>query len=269
MKNRILYAAILIPLTYILLWIPAARALPFAIAVAIVSTIALHEFYAMHRHMRPYVPAGMLAVAVTPILVWKAFEPAVFAAFVMLIPLVVIFASLSARRQDPSASVMVTMAGVAYIAPAAGLLVALRGTPSGFGLVLLMLVGVWANDAGAYFVGRVVGRTKLAPRISPNKTLEGFLGGLVLGTFVVWYGHFLDQVDGSYWINGFDALIIGLAVALATPVGDLFESLLKRAADVKDSGGLLGEHGGMLDRIDSILLATPVMYLACYFRGVI
>lgn len=269
MRSRILYAAILIPVVYLLLWAPYINFLPFALGVSVATTIAVLELYAMFRRYRPFVPAGMLAVAATPILAWKAFEPAIFAAFIIAIPLTLVFASLSSRRDDPAISVMATLTGVAYIVPAAGLVVALRVQPHGFGLVLLMLAGVWANDTGAYFVGRFMGRTKLAPRISPNKTVEGFVGGLVLGTMVVWYGHFLDKVDGHYWIGGYDALIIGLAVGLATPVGDLFESMLKRAVGVKDSGHLLGEHGGMLDRIDSILLAAPVMYLACYLRGVI
>lgn len=269
MKSRLIYAGILIPVVYLLLWAPVAHHLPFAIGVSVASTIALLEFYGMHRSLGPYVPAGMLAVLFTPLLAWKAFEPAIFGAFVLVIPLILIFSALSAQRSNQSASVMVTLAGVMYVAPAAGLLVALRSHAHGFGLVLLMLAGVWANDTGAYFVGRMLGRTKLAPRISPNKTVEGFVGGVVVGTAIVWYGHYLDKVDGAYWINGYDAFVIGLAVALATPVGDLFESMLKRAAGVKDSGTLLGEHGGMLDRIDSILLATPVMFLACYLQGVI
>ncbi len=270
MKSRIIYAAVLIPIVYLMLWAPVAHHLLFALGVSLVGSIALLEFYGMHRTMRPYVPAGLLPVMITPLLAWKAFEPAIFGTLVVVVPLILIFASLSVERSDPSASIMVTLAGVAYIAPAMGLLVALRAYPHGFGLVLLMLAGVWANDSGAYFVGRLIGRTKLAPRISPNKTVEGFVGGFVVGTAVVWYGHhLLGKVEGHFVVSGYDALIIGMAVALATPVGDLFESMLKRAAGVKDSGTLLGEHGGMLDRIDSILLAGPVMFLACYLQGVI
>lgn len=270
MKSRITYAAILIPIVYLLLWAPFADNVLFALGVSVVGSIALLEFYAMHRPMRPYVPAGLLPVIITPLLAWKAHEQAIFGALVIVVPLILIFASLSVERAQPSSSIMVTLAGVAYIAPAMGLLVALRGTPHGFGLVLLMLFGVWANDSGAYFVGRFMGRTKLAPRISPNKTVEGFVGGFIVGTAVVWYGHhLLGKVEGYFVINGYDALIIGMAVALATPVGDLFESMLKRAAGVKDSGTLLGEHGGMLDRVDSILLAGPVMYVACFLQGVI
>src|SRR5262249_31030789 len=152
--------------------------------------------------------------------------------------------------EDPGMALLATLSGVAYIAPGAGLIVVLRENQHGFALVLLMLAGIWANDTGAYTFGRLFGRHKLAPRISPNKTIEGFVGGFGLGTFVVWYGHFLisEQHGKVHPVSGTHALFIGIAVALATPVGDLFESLLKRSVDVKDSSRLLGEHGGMLDR---------------------
>ncbi|MBC7644091.1 MAG: phosphatidate cytidylyltransferase [Thermoleophilia bacterium] len=269
MKNRVAVAAVLLPIVYLALWVPWQHQLLFAILVTVVVLIATLELMVMLRPLKPFVPAAAIAVGLVPIACWRAGEPGAFIALVLVIPLTIIFLSLSVEREEPLGAILATMMPVAYIAPPAALLVALRQSPEGFGLVIVMLLGIWANDTGAYLLGRLFGRTKLAPRISPNKTVEGFLGGFIAGTAVVWYGHLVLQAHGKPLLNGYDALLLGMAVALATPVGDLFESMIKRAAGVKDSGNLLGEHGGMLDRIDSILLATPVMYLGCYFTGVL
>jgi phosphatidate cytidylyltransferase len=275
MRSRLLVAAIGIPLVFLALGAQWQQQLLWALVVSLACSTAVLEFYWMMRPYRPFVPAGLLPVLLAPLFAWRALEPGIFAAMLVTVPLVLVFASLSSARSDQATAVLTTLAGVAYVAPAAGLIVVLRAQSHGFALVLLMLAGVWANDTGAYFTGRFLGRRKLAPRISPNKTVEGFVGGFVLGTFVVWYGHFMVTVGGHhghgghYWMAGTRALLIGMAVALATPVGDLFESMLKRSVGVKDSGHLLGEHGGALDRLDSILLAAPVMYAACFYTGVL
>ncbi len=120
--------------------------------------------------------------------------------------------------------------------------------------LLLVLVWVWAADTGAYFTGRTLGKNKLAPSVSPGKTIEGLAGGIVLPllvTLVIWYA---ASVDGSLW----QWLLITLLTVLAAVLGDLFESMVKRKAGVKDSGKLLPGHGGMLDRIDSVTAALPV-----------
>lgn len=271
MKSRLIVAAIGIPIVYLLLWIEWNRSLLFAVLVAIAVSIAVLEFYEMMREYRPYVPAGLLAVGLTPLLAWRGFEPGIFAGMLIAIPLTMIFALLSAERQDQAASVAMTLCGVGYIAIAGGLIVVLRASPHGFDLVLLMLAGIWATDTGAFLVGKSIGRHKLAPRISPGKTIEGFVGGSLLGVVVIWYGHFLTGREGSaeHWLSGREALVIGIAIAISTPVGDLFESMLKRSVGVKDSGRLLGDHGGMLDRLDALFVAVPVMYLACFLVGVL
>jgi len=119
--------------------------------------------------------------------------------------------------------------------------------------ILVLLAGVWSFDTGAYLVGRAVGRRPFLPWISPKKTLEGVLGGLVVATVVVAL---------VLWISGsspLEALILGPLLGVVAQSGDLAESLLKRAAGVKDSGTLLPGHGGILDRVDSILFAAPVL----------
>lgn len=154
-------------------------------------------------------------------------------------------------------------AGVVYIAPAVVALLWLRAPePGGFGAVLFVLSVVWASDIGAYMIGRLVGGPKLAPAISPGKTRSGAVGGLAAALAVGW---------GAAWLGG-GALSAAIPAALLLGVfaqaGDLLESALKRHFGVKDSGHLIPGHGGLLDRLDAVLLAAPVAGLLGAIRGV-
>jgi phosphatidate cytidylyltransferase len=133
----------------------------------------------------------------------------------------------------------------------------LRESHHGGALLLDVLIGTFLSDTCAYFVGRAWGSRPIAPRISPNKTLEGLIGGIVGGTFFFWLFAIAYQHD---WFRGPDALLIGFCVALATPLGDLFESAIKRDLDVKDAGRLFGAHGGVLDRLDGVLFSVVIAY---------
>ncbi len=119
-----------------------------------------------------------------------------------------------------------------------------------------MLVGTFLGDTGAYLGGRTFGRRPLAPKISPNKTVEGLAIGMLTAVLGVWIAHLYQQE----WLSGTHALVLGLAVAVLAPVGDLFESFVKREAGTKDSGGLFGAHGGALDRLDAVLFTVVVGY---------
>ncbi len=134
----------------------------------------------------------------------------------------------------------------------------------GHGWLLVALAIVWAADSGAYFAGRAFGKRKLAPRISPNKTLEGLAGGLLAAIAVALAGAALMGTEGS--MLPLVALVALLAV-LFSVVGDLFESLLKRHVGAKDSGNLIPGHGGLLDRLDSVLAALPVFALGKIWLG--
>jgi phosphatidate cytidylyltransferase len=134
-------------------------------------------------------------------------------------------------------------------------LVLISRMPEGFKLVLLAVVGTWVSDSGAYFAGRFLGRHLLFATLSPNKTVEGGLGGLILSTVVIGYA--------SYALLGIDPLAataMGAAISILSQSGDLFESVLKRILDLKDLGSALPGHGGMLDRIDSLLFTAPAVY---------
>jgi len=152
--------------------------------------------------------------------------------------------------------------GVLFIGFCAAHLVLLRSLPDG-NLWLLYLTAVTvASDSGAYYVGRSMGRTKLCPAISPGKTVAGGVGGLIAGGLAgVIIAYCLPlQVDLLALV------FVSLALVCLGVLGDLVESIIKRAADVKDSGRLLPGHGGLLDRIDSLLLAAPVLYYLLHFQ---
>lgn len=137
--------------------------------------------------------------------------------------------------------------------------------PVGALMTLGVLGSVWANDAAAYFCGRTFGRSKMSPRISPNKTWEGFFGGLV-GGFILWLVMYLIALPGVT----IPIVVIGtIATGLASVVGDLFESRIKRAAGVKDSGDFLPGHGGLLDRTDSQLFGCMTGYLVLHLGGIL
>ena len=133
----------------------------------------------------------------------------------------------------------------------------LRGLPHGGALVLMVLLGTFFGDTAAYLGGRFLGRHKLAPAISPNKTIEGLACGIVVGTLIVWYW---SRTYSGGWISGTDGLLLGLAVVIFAPIGDLFESLVKRDMGTKDTGTLFGAHGGALDRVDAALFALVAGY---------
>ncbi|HEX7373797.1 MAG TPA: phosphatidate cytidylyltransferase, partial [Steroidobacteraceae bacterium] len=134
--------------------------------------------------------------------------------------------------------------------------------PHGRMLLLYLLVLIAAADVGAYFGGRLLGRHKLAPRVSPGKTWEGFVAGMVAAAIAAAAGAMVFDVPLRPW------LVLCVLVALVSVVGDLFESMLKRRAGLKDSGNLLPGHGGILDRIDSITAASPTFLLGLYALGV-
>ena len=127
----------------------------------------------------------------------------------------------------------------------------LRGLQHGDGIIIDVLVGTFAGDTGAYLGGRMFGATPMAPTISPNKTTEGLGIGFIVGVAAVWFAGLYQN-----WLSGVDALALGVAVCAAAPVGDLFESYLKREAGTKDTGTLFGAHGGALDRLDALLFSV-------------
>ncbi len=148
------------------------------------------------------------------------------------------------------------MLGVGWIALGLGCLLLLRGLPEHGALVVVtVMLAVWANDTLAYFAGRAFGRHRLAPVVSPGKTWEGFAAGALASVLVVFFAMY-----GQDYLLIWQSIVLGVALAVAGPVGDLFESAIKRDMQVKDTGRVLGGHGGMLDRIDALLFAAAAAY---------
>src|SRR5918999_404356 len=161
-----------------------------------------------------------------------------------------------ARRDGITASMSVTLLGIFWIGIPLLHAVLLRDLPlHGAALLIDVLVGTFVTDTAAYATGRMFGSHRIAPNISPNKTLEGLIGGFVIGTMGLWFAGLYQD-----WLSGVDALILGACVAAIAPAGDLFESMIKRDLGRKDTGTLFGPHGGLLDRLDAVFFTIVVGY---------
>ena len=264
--SRIAFA---VPLAVVAVYAALAGGWALTALVLAVALLALHEFYAMAQELRPVSIAGFGGVA--GIVVGTHHAGIVWAPAALAAALLFAFwlAAVSDVRQRAVVRLAVTVLGAAWIGLGAAFIVAVRdvGGPSDWGRVLLLavLIGVWASDIAAYFGGRLFGSRRLAPGISPGKTVEGFLIGLVVGVAAVFFWVY-DQPRGDP-LSPANAFELALVIALAAPAGDLFESFLKRDLGVKDSGRLLGEHGGVLDRIDAMLFAGSAAYFLCLSLG--
>jgi phosphatidate cytidylyltransferase len=229
----------------------------FAVAVGLVAILALYEFYSLTAAWRPLRWAGYVGVIATVALAWgvASADRGVLMGIAIGIACVALAGLLVARRDDITGRMATTAFGLVYVALPFGLLVATRQLPHGGGAVANVLVGTWVFDTASFVGGKLWGRRHIAPFVSPGKTLEGLITGVIFGTGAVW-------IAGLYmsWISGWDSVIVGLAICAAGFVGDLFESMLKRDIGVKDSGRLLLAHGGVLDRFDALMFATVAAY---------
>jgi len=246
--SRILVSAVGIPLV---LWLVYLGGWPMFGLAAVAALIALHELYWMTRTLRPVVLAGYLGALAA--LLGATLGGADWALAGLMSTLVFAFVI---KGGVSTVSVSVTVLGVAWIGLGLAHALLLRDIDEhGVLAVLTVLLAVWAGDAGAYFIGLLFGRHKLAPTVSPGKTWEGLIAGIVATIGVT----FLALYEANF-LSIPESLVLGAVIAIAAPLGDLFESALKRDADVKDSGRLLAGHGGVLDRIDALLFAWVAAY---------
>jgi len=233
----------------------------FALLVA-VAVVSLHEFWLLARELRPLALAGYiggvlaLVGARTGGSVWMI--GGVFTALGFAFAL----KGISETRQASTASISATVMGSVWIGCGLSFVLLLRALPAHGRLACYAVVlAIWAGDTLAYAGGRLVGRHRMAPKTSPGKTWEGFVFGTAATMFVAFVAFYK-----AHFLTVPESLALGAAIAVAAPLGDLFESMLKRDAGVKDAGRLLGGHGGLLDRVDAILFAAPAAYfciLAC------
>ena len=267
--KRILTAVVALPILFFAIW--STSPYYFAALVAAAVTLALGEFYDLAakagdqscRLLGHAAALGVLACFFAARLDW-------IAAVLALLICSTLAQSLFSKREMNTAlgSVSATVLGVVYVALLAGFLLGVkmiqdRGAHVHLASRLLtaFFIMVMMADTGAYYVGRAIGRRKLAARISPGKTVEGLIGGLV---FAAAAGP-LCRLAFFNELPLLDSIVLGALIGVVGPVGDLAESLLKRGSGVKDSSALLPGHGGVLDRVDSILFCAPLIYFYARF----
>jgi len=228
----------------------------FAAVLCFFGIVGLREFFVMTSASKPlewvaYLGlVGMMAAA--------SFGTSFNVLLMMAVPFLLLFIGAVRRddREGITASMAITTFGLFWIGIPLVHAVLLRGLPDhGAALLIDVLVGTFACDTGAYAVGRLFGTHKLSPKLSPNKTIEGLIGGILIGMIGVWCAGLYQD-----WLSGVDALILGAAVASVAPIGDLFQSMIKRDLGIKDTGSLFGPHGGLLDRLDAVFFTVVVGY---------
>jgi phosphatidate cytidylyltransferase len=229
----------------------------FAVGILVLGVVCLHELFRMYDHVRPIRLAGFLALGGFAVAASQGGVRQILLALVAFFPLMFLLGLAVPRRDGPSltAAMVITTFGVVWVGMAIAHAVLLRETPHGDGIVIDILVGTFIGDSGAYLGGRSFGTRKLSPRISPNKTVEGLLIGFLTAVIATWAAGLYQD-----WLTHGQALILGVAVGAAAPLGDLFESAVKRDADTKDAGTLFGAHGGALDRLDAAFFTLVTGY---------
>jgi len=273
--RRFLNADILPRVAVIVLGIPCLYfitlrgGLFFLILVDLIILLGLREFYVLMR-AKGYQPFEALGYFCALAISWYAWREGVGVPLIVTGSLLVIMVREVFRRDmtNSLAHIAVTIFGIMYIGWMGSHLVMLRELPAALGLddrmgvqlVFFAALLTWSTDTGAYLFGVAFGRHKLIPRISPKKTVEGAIGGLLAAGLCGW----LCAKGLTPFLTPLAATVVGLIVGVMAQLGDLVESMIKRDAGIKDSAELIPGHGGVLDRFDSMLFTVPVLYY--YFR---
>jgi phosphatidate cytidylyltransferase len=257
--SRILVAVIGLPLVLGMLWLGGWWLFALLVVVAL---IALHELYTMARSLRPLVLAGYTGAFLALLGAQLGGLGWMLGGFMTTFALAFVLKGLGETRMPTTISIGTTVLGAGWIGLGLGYVILLRAIPAHAQLAsLTVILAVFAGDTAAYATGRLLGRHKLAPLTSPAKTWEGFVGGTIACILVPFFAMYRE-----HFLSVPRSLVLGLVIAIAAPLGDLFESALKRDMQVKDAGTLLAGHGGVLDRIDAPLFAVvAAFYLLAAF----
>lgn len=236
----------------------------FAAGILVLGFVCLHEFFRMYEAVRPIKLAGFLALTGLAVAALQGDERQVLLATVASLPLIFLLGLIMPRRDGATLTegMAITLFGTFWVGMAVAHAILLRELEHGDGIVVDVLVGTFLGDTGAYLGGRWFGTRRLSPRISPNKTVEGLVIGFLTAVLFTWAAGLYQD-----WLSGPHALLLGFLVAITAPVGDLFESLLKRDLEVKDTGRTFGVHGGVLDRLDAVFFTVVVGYYAAVALG--
>ena len=256
-RKRVMVAALFLPLLYVLI-----RYLPpqfFAFLVFVGIWLGQYEFYRLRypEKMWGLILLGWLLSTVIGAHFYLdgAFDArAVITALIAAVFLIQL--GIKKNLESSLTDTAVGLMGVVYLGWFLGYLILLRNFEHGGDVVLFLFLIIWAGDAGAYYTGKAFGRRPLASQISPNKTVEGALGGLATSLAAAWLG----QVWFLPGLSLIDVFVLGIILACLGQLGDLVESMYKRSVGVKDSGVLLSAHGGILDKVDSLIFTAPALY---------
>ena len=272
LARRVASAVVAVPVTLACVWFGDA---PLATLLAAVAAVGAWEFYRMAdaaTGARALSRIGIVLAALVPLVVHASAnglgQPPLTVAVLVVLALLAIAVWRRGVDGQPIAAVATTLLGVVYAGVPLGYGYALRthdyvvGRGAGTALVMLPLLCTWASDIGAYAAGRTIGGRKLIPSVSPGKTVSGAVGALIAsGALAAVYAPYVLRPIANLGFAPGRALLFGLLVSVAAQIGDLVESLLKRDAGVKDSSQLIPGHGGVLDRVDSLLFVLPMSYL--------
>jgi len=244
-----------------------------SVIIAVVAFIGARELLAMVSNRQGRAGAssggwsflGALPAAAMPLVVYLCGADGILPYMIFFV-----FACIALRLRfgrdltDSLNWLLGVLLGVVYLSIPLTAFVGIKGLEQGGYWILFVLVIVWGNDTFAYYTGRVFGTHKLSPVISPNKTYEGAIGGLAGGVVIAFlYNHFLSMGLGL-----FEFILVAVVLGVIGITGDLAESLIKRATGVKDAGNLIPGHGGVMDRIDSLIFTVPVLYYYLLWKGV-
>jgi phosphatidate cytidylyltransferase len=251
-----------VPWIVLAIFIVVVGGIPFALAMIGFAVIGMSELFRMTRRWRPFVPIAFAAAAALVVAAYYGDQFQMTIVGVCVFPVLFAFAALRGAHEGVTRSMAITVLAIAWIGVPFAHAVLLRELPlHGGALVIDVLVGTFVTDTAAYAGGRLFGRRPLATHLSPNKTVEGLVFGFVGGTMGFWFAGLYQD-----WLSGIDALVIGACIAAIGPIGDLFESLVKRDLGIKDTGTVFGPHGGFLDRVDALLFTMVAgYYLAVAF----
>jgi phosphatidate cytidylyltransferase len=244
-----------IPAAFVAIVFVSIGKLPFALLMIALGGVCMYELYSMLARWRPVPAAGFIALAGMVMAAEYGSQRQVLLVAVAAVPLLFLLVVARPRQGGATVTIAGTLLGVYWIGFAFAHAVLLRQLHHGSAIVIDILVGTFLGDTAAYLGGRAFGRRPLAPSISPNKTVEGLFCGMLVSILAV-FAAGLNQA----WMTQGNALLLGVAVAVLGPLGDLFESLVKRDAGAKDAGTLFGAHGGALDRLDAVMFTIVAGY---------
>ncbi len=247
---------VVIPWIALAIFFIAVGGAAFMLLLIALGVLGVREFVRMAAGAHPLAIPAYLAVAGMVVAAHYGSSFQILLVFAASFPVLYAFATRRATLEGVTVAIAMTLLAIAWFGLGLSHAMLLRDLPDHGGALLIdVLVATFVGDTAAYGAGRLFGSRKITPRISPNKTLEGAVGGFIGATMGFWFAGLYQD-----WLPGIDALLMGMAIAVVAPLGDLFASMVKRDLEIKDTGTLFGPHGGLIDRLDAVLFTVVAGY---------